>query len=272
MTITLEFHCRLATRTKLFSDLPAGPHVAAGRREDPLATTPPGVLPLPNRHAVESALRLALCLHAEVAASSRWVRRHGGEPGLPRGYRITQSDVPLARGGFVAAGGRRYPVAAVRLAEDVDAPRAPHRAGDARVEVLLEPIAVDDADGPASACLHALRSLAAGAGVLRGGADAIACLVHLHADDRPGARCTIAAVDAPDLLARVVTLARGLRAFPRAPRLRLDVPRDRLVARDGSPPDLEFELDDPDMPPLRIDPAWLERLRAGLGRSPDEGM
>lgn len=255
-SVALEIHCRLATRTKLFSSLPtyAGTTADPG---DPRALATPGTLPVPNRRAVELALRLALRLQAVVAASSGWVRRHGFDPRAPRGYRICQSAAPLARGGSFVSAGRRWAVEVVRLAEDLGEPHAPHRAGDPRVEIVVVPI---DLAGElrASAGLRALRSIVTGSGVVDAGTDAIRCLAHVMRHDADQ-RCTLVDVDSPALIDRAIAQTSAWSVLP--PTLRYDAAADRLRPHEATHAHEEYELPDPDLPPLLVDAGWLARIR-----------
>lgn len=253
--VALEIHCRLATRTKLFSGLPTYASTTADMG-DPRALATPGTLPVPNRRAVELALRLALRLQAAVAASSGWVRRHGFDPHAPRGYRICQSEAPLARGGSFVSAGRRWAVEVVRLAEDLGEPHAPHRAGDPRVEIVVASI---DLAGElqASDGLRALRSLVAESGAVDASAGAIRCLAHVmrHA----GERCTLVDVDSPVLIDRAIAQTSAWPVLP--PTLRYDAAADRLCPHETTHTDEEYELPDPDLPPLLVDADWLARIQ-----------
>lgn len=261
-TITLEVHLRLSTRTKLFSSLPAA---AYSPSDGSHVVIPPGVLPTPNRQAVELALRLALALHAEIAGTSRWVRLHEYGPDVPRGYRIAQTDDPLARGGWFTAAGQRVHVSAVRLAEDAGEPGAPQRAGDPRLEILLAPTALEHALETLPAYLQALRAIAAASTAVEPGSNASTCFLHFTtrfgAEDRAGGIRQLRVGCLAGQIQRAVMLALKLRASSRPRSLRLDDAGYRLVS-DGAPHVQRFSFHDPDLPPLRLDPAWIEQLRA----------
>ena len=104
MTIGIECHVQLATRSKLFS--PAD-NDARGREPNdvvhPIDYGLPGMLPVLNRQAVDLAIKAAKALDAEVAEISRFDRKHYFYPDLPMGYQITQMYQPTIGSGHVEA-------------------------------------------------------------------------------------------------------------------------------------------------------------------------
>ncbi|MBC7512490.1 Asp-tRNA(Asn)/Glu-tRNA(Gln) amidotransferase subunit GatB [Candidatus Saccharibacteria bacterium] len=102
MTIGIECHVQLATKTKLFS--PAD-NDARGREPNSVVHSIdyglPGMLPLLNKEAIRLAVRAAKALNAEVATVSRFDRKHYFYPDLPMGYQITQMYHPTIGAGHV---------------------------------------------------------------------------------------------------------------------------------------------------------------------------
>ena len=100
--IGLEVHCQLKTRTKLF----CGCEYAFGAEPNtltcPVCTGQPGALPVLNEEALALAVRTALALGAEVALESRFDRKNYFYCDLPKGYQISQYDLPLAAHGRLA--------------------------------------------------------------------------------------------------------------------------------------------------------------------------
>ncbi|NJK31311.1 MAG: Asp-tRNA(Asn)/Glu-tRNA(Gln) amidotransferase subunit GatB [Deltaproteobacteria bacterium] len=101
VVIGLEVHCQLKTATKMFSACAYAVGAEPNTQVDAYTLGLPGTLPVPNRQAVDYALRLALALRCEIQPVSRWARKHYFYPDLPKGYQITQNDAPYALGGFV---------------------------------------------------------------------------------------------------------------------------------------------------------------------------
>jgi len=100
-TIGLEVHVELKTNSKIFSPSP----VAFG--DDPNANTNvidwgyPGVLPTTNKGVVESGIKAALALHAEVEQHNHFDRKNYFYPDNPKAYQITQADKPIAHDGWI---------------------------------------------------------------------------------------------------------------------------------------------------------------------------
>src|SRR3989338_4773713 len=109
-TIGLEIHAEMKTRTKMFCDsLSAGGGPAFGGN-DPLEKQPnknvcpvclwhPGALPVINKKAVESVIKVGLALKGKIADVSKFDRKNYFYPDLPKAYQISQYDQPLVEGG-----------------------------------------------------------------------------------------------------------------------------------------------------------------------------
>lgn len=100
--IGLEVHAQLLTQSKMFCRCSAQ---YAGAEPNthicPVCAGFPGTLPVLNENAVELALRVGLALNCEIMTSNRFDRKHYPYPDLPKGYQISQYDLPLLRGGSV---------------------------------------------------------------------------------------------------------------------------------------------------------------------------
>ena len=98
--IGIEVHCQLRTASKMFcgcsnsyADAPPNTHVC------PVCLGLPGTLPVINRRAVELVLATGLAIEAETPPATRWDRKNYFYPDLPKGYQISQYDLPLASNG-----------------------------------------------------------------------------------------------------------------------------------------------------------------------------
>lgn len=112
--IGLETHIQLNTTTKIFCACKADSwDDAPNTNICPVCTGLPGVLPVTNKAVVEKAVLLATAMHAEVQEISFFDRKNYFYPDLPKGYQISQYDMPLARGGYLdvpmPATGKRAP-------------------------------------------------------------------------------------------------------------------------------------------------------------------
>jgi aspartyl-tRNA(Asn)/glutamyl-tRNA(Gln) amidotransferase subunit B len=104
MTIGIECHVQLATKTKLFS----GANNDARDKAPNTATSPvdfglPGMLPVLNKEAIVLAAKAGKALNSEIAHISRFDRKHYFYPDLPKGYQISQMYQPIILGGYVDA-------------------------------------------------------------------------------------------------------------------------------------------------------------------------
>lgn len=104
MTIGIECHVQLATKTKLFS---AADNDARGKEPNscvsPVDYALPGMLPVLNREAVNLAIKAGKALNAPIARVSRFDRKHYFYPDLPKGYQTTQMYQPIIQAGYVDA-------------------------------------------------------------------------------------------------------------------------------------------------------------------------
>jgi aspartyl-tRNA(Asn)/glutamyl-tRNA(Gln) amidotransferase subunit B len=123
LVIGLETHAQLATASKIFSG-------AATRYGEPPNTQAclvdlgyPGVLPVLNGRAIEMAIKFGLATHCEIASVSVFARKNYFYPDLPKGYQISQYELPIVHGGYVdvvldAGATKRVGITRAHLEED----------------------------------------------------------------------------------------------------------------------------------------------------------
>ena len=97
--IGLEIHVQLSTRTKMFCGCALSFGEEPNTRTCPICLGHPGTLPVVNAEAVHYALMIGLALECEIAPKSIFHRKNYFYPDLPKGYQISQYDIPLARDG-----------------------------------------------------------------------------------------------------------------------------------------------------------------------------
>jgi len=122
VVIGLEVHAQLLTQSKIFCGCattfgaPPNTHVC------PVCLGMPGVLPVLNETAVEYAVKMALATHCDIAPLSRFARKNYFYPDLPKGYQISQYELPLAEHGYVEftleGDTRRVGLTRIHLEED----------------------------------------------------------------------------------------------------------------------------------------------------------
>jgi aspartyl-tRNA(Asn)/glutamyl-tRNA(Gln) amidotransferase subunit B len=153
MTIGIECHVQLATKTKLFS----GANNDARDKAPNTATSPvdfglPGMLPVLNKEAIILAAKAGKALNSEIAHVSRFDRKHYFYPDLPKGYQISQMYQPIILGGYVDAPVADGEIVRVRIHHahlEEDAGKLTHhgtyslvdlnRAGTPLIEIVSEP-------------------------------------------------------------------------------------------------------------------------------------
>ena len=120
--IGLEIHVQLKTRTKMFCRCENVWGEEPNTRTCPVCLAHPGTLPVPNRKAIEWTVKLGLALDCEIASRALFHRKNYFYPDLPKGYQISQYDVPLASGGRFAVpgpdGDREIGIVRAHLEED----------------------------------------------------------------------------------------------------------------------------------------------------------
>ena len=150
--IGLEIHAQVATKTKMFCSCDNEAFGAEpNSRICPVCTGQPGVLPAPNKKALELGLKAALALGCEIPEKSKFDRKNYFYPDLPYGYQISQFDEPISVHGTVEIrlNGDKKKIGITRLHLENDAGKLTHvgnfsladynRAGTPLMEIVSEP-------------------------------------------------------------------------------------------------------------------------------------
>jgi aspartyl-tRNA(Asn)/glutamyl-tRNA(Gln) amidotransferase subunit B len=122
VVIGLEVHVQLATRTKIFCSCPTSFGAPPNTNVCPVCLGLPGALPVMSKPAVEMAVKGALALNCRINPTSRMARKNYFYPDLPKGYQISQFELPLAEHGHVdvvtGQGPKRIGVTRVHMEDD----------------------------------------------------------------------------------------------------------------------------------------------------------
>lgn len=130
--IGLEIHAELNTRTKMFCACLNDPdETKPNKHICPVCTGQPGALPVMNQSAIESMLKIGTAIGGEIPAVSKFDRKNYFYPDLPKGYQISQYDIPFVFGGLLAG----VKITRVHLEEDTG--KLTHGANEAGEKVTL---------------------------------------------------------------------------------------------------------------------------------------
>jgi aspartyl-tRNA(Asn)/glutamyl-tRNA(Gln) amidotransferase subunit B len=157
VVIGFETHAQLSTQSKIFSRAPTAFGAEANTQACPVDLALPGTLPVMNVGAVERAIKLGLALGSHIAERSVFARKNYFYPDLPKGYQISQFEIPVVQGGEVSffLGDEKKTVRLVRAHLEEDAGKSLHedsslggggmsgidlnRAGTPLLEIVTEP-------------------------------------------------------------------------------------------------------------------------------------
>jgi aspartyl-tRNA(Asn)/glutamyl-tRNA(Gln) amidotransferase subunit B len=151
--IGLEVHAQLKTKTKIFCGCSTAFGAPPNTHTCPVCLGMPGVLPVLNKQVVEYTLRMAFATHCIINRESRFARKNYFYPDLPKGYQISQYELPIARDGFVDielnGGKKRIGITRIHMEEDAGKlthdPERPlsmvdfNRTGVPLMEIVSEP-------------------------------------------------------------------------------------------------------------------------------------
>src|SRR5581483_5167841 len=154
--IGLEVHVQLGTKTKIFCGCPVEFGAAPNTNVCPVCLGLPGALPVLSRQAAELAISAALGLHCRINSFSRFARKNYFYPDLPKGYQISQYDQPLAEHGWleITSDGAPKRIGITRVHMEDDAGKSIHdgfrdsdrytyvdlnRCGTPLIEIVTEP-------------------------------------------------------------------------------------------------------------------------------------
>lgn len=151
--IGLEVHAQLKTKTKIFCGCSTSFGAPPNTHTCPVCLGMPGVLPVLNKKVVEYSIRMALATHCQIAPSSRFARKNYFYPDLPKGYQISQYELPIAQNGYIdiETNGNTKRIGITRIHMEEDAGKLIHasnrpvsyvdfnRTGVPLIEIVSEP-------------------------------------------------------------------------------------------------------------------------------------
>jgi aspartyl-tRNA(Asn)/glutamyl-tRNA(Gln) amidotransferase subunit B len=293
VVIGLETHAQLSTASKIFSGASTRFGAAPNTQASAVDLALPGTLPVANRGAVARAIRFGLAVGATIAPHSIFARKNYFYPDLPKGYQISQYEIPVVQGGevqFVLDAAPRS-VRLTRAHLEEDAGKSLHedfhgltgidlnRAGTPLLEIVSEPDMRSSAEAVAYA--KALHALVTWLGICDGNMQegSFRCDANVSVR-RPGAplgtrreiknlnsfRFLQQAIDF-EIQWQIEQLEDGL-AIRQATVLFDPASGETRAMRSKEDAHDYRYFPDPDLPPLQIAPEWIERERAAMPELP----
>jgi len=298
VVIGIETHVQLSTQSKIFSGsstaFGAEPNVQANAVDLAL----PGVLPVLNRGAVECAIRFGLAVDGEVAPKSVFARKNYFYPDLPKGYQISQYELPVVVGGKVAIqvgqgdAATEKVITLTRAHLEEDAGKSLHedfhgktgidlnRAGTPLLEIVTEPDMRSSAEAVAYA--RALHALVRWIGICDGNMQEGSFRCDANVSVRPvgqkefGTRREIKNLNSFRFLQQAIDyevqwqiahIEDGGRVEQATVLFDPDTGETRAMRSKEDAHDYRY-FPDPDLLPLLIDRDWVERTRAAMPELP----
>ncbi|MCD6289263.1 MAG: Asp-tRNA(Asn)/Glu-tRNA(Gln) amidotransferase subunit GatB [Anaerolineae bacterium] len=292
--IGMEVHAQIITRSKMFcgcsadyAGAPPNTHVC------PVCLGMPGVLPVINRKAVEQTVRTGLALNCEIASTAVFARKNYHYPDLPKGYQISQYELPLCRNGWLEielpdGQKRRIRIRRAHLEEDTG--KLTHvgehslidfnRAGVPLLEIVTEPD-IRSAE-EAYAYVTRLRQILRYLGVSTGDMEKGAMRCEVNVSVRPVGSTELGTkVEIKNLnsfrsvrLSLEYEIRRQIAALERGEAVKQvtmgwDEERGRTVLQRSKESAEDYRyFPEPDLPPLELSEEWVDELRRALPELP----
>ncbi|MFZ2124223.1 MAG: Asp-tRNA(Asn)/Glu-tRNA(Gln) amidotransferase subunit GatB [Rhodoferax sp.] len=293
VVIGFETHAQLSTQSKIFSRAPTAFGAEPNTQACAVDLALPGTLPVMNKGAVERAIEFGLAVGSHIAERSVFARKNYFYPDLPKGYQISQFEIPVVQGGAVAfyLGDEKKSVRLVRAHLEEDAGKSLHedfigqtgidlnRAGTPLLEIVTEPDMRSSAEAVAYA--KELHKIVTWIGICDGNMQegSFRCDANVSVR-KPGAelgtRREIKNLNSFKFMQQAIDyeirwqieeLEDG-RAIQQATVLfNPDTGETRAMRSKEDAADYRY-FPDPDLPPLVIAPEWVERVRREMTELP----
>jgi aspartyl-tRNA(Asn)/glutamyl-tRNA(Gln) amidotransferase subunit B len=298
VVIGLETHAQLSTESKIFSGASTRFGAEPNTQASPVDLALPGVLPVLNRGAVERAIQFGLAIDATVAPQSVFARKNYFYPDLPKGYQISQYEIPVVQGGkvaFVLEKDGKAEMRSVQLTRahlEEDAGKSLHedyhgmtgidlnRAGTPLLEIVTEPDMRSAAEAVAYA--KSLHSLVVWLGICDGNMQEGSFRCDANVSVRPlgqkeyGTRCEVKNLNSFRFLEEAINyevrrqielIEDGGKVVQETRLYDPDRKETRSMRSKEDAQDYRY-FPDPDLPPLVIAQDWIERVKASMPELP----
>ena len=300
VVIGLETHAQLKTQSKIFSGASIRFGAEPNTQACPVDLGLPGVLPVLNRQAVEHAIRFGLAVDAKISPASIFARKNYFYPDLPKGYQISQFEIPVVVGGHleILVGDEVKVVELTRAHMEEDAGKSVHeegftgphgeassgidlnRAGTPLLEIVTEPVMRSAAEAVAYA--KALHGLVVWLGVCDGNMQEGSFRCDANVSVRPmgqvefGTRCEIKNLNSFRFLEEAIQyevrrqielIEDGGKVVQETRLYDPDRQETRSMRSKEDANDYRY-FPDPDLLPVVIDDAWIADVRSKMPALP----
>ncbi len=293
VVIGFETHAQLSTQSKIFSRAATAFGAEPNTQACAVDLALPGTLPVMNRGAVQRAIEFGLAIGAHIAPRSVFARKNYFYPDLPKGYQISQFEIPVVQGGAVEfyLGDEKKSVRLVRAHLEEDAGKSLHedfvgqtgidlnRAGTPLLEIVTEPDMRSSAEAVAYA--KELHKIVTWIGICDGNMQegSFRCDANVSVR-KPGAalgtrreiknlnsfRFMQQAIDY-EVRWQIEQIEDGHAIQQATVLFNPDTGETRAMRSKEDAADYRY-FPDPDLPPLVIAPAWVDQVRAGMTELP----
>jgi len=295
IVVGIETHTQLLTRSKMFSGAPNAFGAAPNTQACAVDIALPGTLPVANRAAIEHAIRFGLAVQGRISPRSVFARKNYFYPDLPKGYQISQYEIPVVQGGTVRffADKAEKSIRLTRAHLEEDAGKSLHenfsdatgidlnRAGTPLLEIVTEPELRGAKEAVAYA--RALHALVVWIGICDGNMQegSFRCdanvSVRKTGDEKLGTRCEIKNLNSFRFMeqaieyeaARQIEVLEGGGSIVQQTRLYdADKNETRSMRSKEDAQDYRY-FPDPDLLPLVISETDIERIRSQMPELPE---
>ena len=294
VVIGLEIHAQLATKSKIFSGASTAFGALPNTQACAVDIALPGVLPVLNKEAVNMAIKFALAIDAQIAPRSVFARKHYFYPDLPKGYQISQYELPVVGKGQVEieVAGQKKMIGVTRAHLEEDAGKSLHedfagmtgidlnRAGTPLLEIVSEPDmrSVDEAIAYAKKIHELVQYLEICDGNMQEGSFRVDANVSIRRPGDPlGTRTELKNINSFKFLEKALQyeierhmdILESGGTIVQETRLYDSVKDETRSMREKEEANDYRYFPDPDLLPLEITPEMIEAVRETLPELPD---
>jgi aspartyl-tRNA(Asn)/glutamyl-tRNA(Gln) amidotransferase subunit B len=292
--IGIEVHVQLKTNSKIFCSCPN--HFGSDPNTNicPVCSGHPGVLPVLNKQVVDYAIMAGLATSSNITRKTAFARKHYMYPDLPKNYQVTQDHGPICQQGFISiqtADGQDKNVRLTRMHMEEDAGKNTHgtggiswvdlnRAGTPLLEIVSEPDMCNSVE--ARSYLTRLHSIIRYLGISEANMDEgsfradVNISVNKKTDKEWGTRIELKNINSFRFIVNAIEheIERQIQALESGQKLRQETrqwdsknQKTTFMRSKEEAQDYRY-FAEPDLPPISIDDAWIERIRATIPELP----